>query len=159
MAAAKVTDPTGQRWRVKRQWAPRLEGRGLRARYRQRRDRRRQAGKGWSSWVDVPAGDFSDSLAAVAVVVVGLVLVVFLVVVGAPLVLAVIDLVVVAGVVIGGVVARVLFRRPWTVEAVADDGRRSATRAVGWRASARARDELAERIGGGLAPDHGTGPG
>ena len=132
----KVMDPAGHRWAVRRQWAPRLEGRGFRARSRRRRDARRERGKGgrWYDWIDVPF-DIPDSLTA-ALVVVGIVIAVtFLFLVGVPLLLAAVDLVVVAVLVVAGILGRVVFRRPWTVEAVSAEGRRETRQAIGWRAS------------------------
>jgi hypothetical protein len=47
---------------------------------------------------------------------------------------------------VAGVVGRVLFRRPWTVDAVDPSGARLAWSVVGWRASGGARRFIAERI-------------
>ena len=51
------------------------------------------------------------------------------------------------------VVGRVLFRRPWTVEATAGNGDRVISEVVGWRAALRRRDEIAELLGRGQRPD------
>lgn len=132
----KVTDPAGHRWAVRRQWAPRLEGRGFRARFRKRRNARRQRGNEgrWYDWIDVPF-DIPDSLTAALVIIGIVIVVVLLVLVGVPLLLAAVDLIVVVVLLVGGVLARVVFRRPWTVEAMSDEGRIECRQAVGWRAS------------------------
>jgi hypothetical protein len=44
------------------------------------------------------------------------------------------------------VVGRVLFRRPWTVDAVDPVGARHTWSVVGWRASGTARQLVADRI-------------
>ena len=45
-----------------------------------------------------------------------------------------------------GVVGRVLFRRPWTVDAIDPAGTRHAWSVVGWRSSRDARRFIADRI-------------
>jgi hypothetical protein len=147
--AVRVVDPEGRSWRVRRQWAPRLEGRGFRARFRRRR---RKEGDSWSDWLDLPF-DLPDSLTAVLVMVALVAFIVVFVLFGIPLVLALFDLVVVVALVVGGVVARVAFRRPWTVEAVSVDGRRWCAQAVGWSASGALRRELADRLAAGWSPE------
>lgn len=77
---------------------------------------------------------------------------VLLVVLGLPLILAVVDVVVVVALVVGGVVARVVFRRPWTVEARDGAGGQVTRRVVGWVASGRVRDEMAAELAHGRAP-------
>jgi len=47
---------------------------------------------------------------------------------------------------IGGIAARLLFRRPWTIRARADNGRELAWRAVGFRRSGRVRDDAAAAL-------------
>jgi len=82
------------------------------------------------------------------------VLVLFIVFVLGPLLLLLFDVVVVIALVVGGVIARVLFRRPWTVEAVAeDDGTELRFQAVGLAASRRLRDGVADRLARGQDPD------
>lgn len=149
--AVKVVDPHGESWIVRRQWAPRLVGRGFRARFRRRRARRKDSDS-WSDWLDLPL-DLPDSVTAALVMVAAAVVVVLFVVVGIPLLLAVADLVVVMAAVVGGLIARVAFRRPWTVEALAADGRRWCAEAVGWKASGALSRDLADRLAGGRAPE------
>lgn len=156
----KVTDAEGHEWKVHRQWAPRLEGRGFRARHNHHRAKRgvkrENRGSSWHDWLEIP--DLPDSLSAAAIFLLVAVAAVLLVLIGLPLLFAIFDGFVVIALVVAGVVARVVFRRPWTVEAVADDGRRSVARVVGWRASGRLRDDLAQRIDRGSPPPDAVRP-
>ncbi len=80
-------------------------------------------------------------------------LVLFVVFVVGPLLLVLLDIVVVVALLVGGVVARLLFRRPWTVEAVAEDGEAAHHfQAVGLKASRRLRDDVAQRLAQGQHP-------
>lgn len=47
---------------------------------------------------------------------------------------------------LAGFIGRVLFRRPWTVDAVSPGGAHDTWSVVGWRASGHARQFVAERI-------------
>ena len=70
-----------------------------------------------------------------------------------PLLLLVLDAVAVVVLLVAGIAGRVLFRRPWTVQASGGPGAaRVAARVVGWRASLRARDEMADRLRAGDPP-------
>ena len=68
-----------------------------------------------------------------------------------PLLLAVVDVVVVIALVVGGIVVRVVFRRPWVIEAESADGRRYTRRVVGWRAACAELSSLAVQISTGSA--------
>jgi hypothetical protein len=85
---------------------------------------------------DVDAGmgliDVLDSAAVVVVIIAG---VAFLVFGAIPLVLVVVDLAIAMVLTALGIAARLLFRRPWTVEAVSGAGDRHRWRVVGLRAS------------------------
>ncbi len=146
--------PDGRRWEVRRQWAPRLKGRGLRARLTRRRRSEDGDGGGWDLVLDVLPIDVADGLPGIVIGALLLVaLVLLLVFVLAPLLLALLDAAVVIALLVGGLVARVLFRRPWTVEAVADDGTELYFQAVGLGASRRLRDDVAERLSHGHLPE------
>ncbi|GIF62994.1 hypothetical protein Ais01nite_10290 [Asanoa ishikariensis] len=69
-----------------------------------------------------------------------------------PLLLIAIDLMIVLVLLVVTLVGRVLFRRPWTVEATAVNGERTIAEVVGWRAALRRRDELAESLRLGHRP-------
>ncbi|HEV7759332.1 MAG TPA: hypothetical protein VGO78_10095 [Acidimicrobiales bacterium] len=84
-----------------------------------------------------------------AVALAVLLLMVFVV---APIVIAVVDvlgLLVLAG---AGVIGRVVFRRPWTVEARDDDGTVLTWQVVGWRASDERAADVAELVASGVTP-------
>jgi hypothetical protein len=91
----RVIAPNGARWTVRRHWAPRLHGRGLRSRMASRRaNRRRKRGAKsgdtrdrWYDHLDVPF----DGLDDLAWVVLAIAVIVVLVFFGVPLILAVID--------------------------------------------------------------------
>jgi hypothetical protein len=146
----RVTAPDGARWSVRRQWAPRLHGRGLRSRMSSRRAnrRRKRSAKSddtrdrWYDHLDVPF----DGLDELAWVVLAIAVIVVLVLFGIPLILAVIDALLFLVLLISGVVARLLLRRPWTVEATSDRGDRLLDQVAGWRASGVRRNEMAERL-------------
>jgi hypothetical protein len=153
MAGRTVTTPSGHVWRVRRVWAPRLGGESLWDRFRRRtRVSRRVA----SEAGDVPdpgcAADLLDDVIAIVVIVV---VVLFVLLVAVPLLVAILDVVLLALLTVLGIGARIVFRRPWVVEArslvpVPVDGRNGAARPsdtettelrrdtwriVGWRAS------------------------
>jgi len=159
----------GVEWTVRRRWLPRYEGRGLRERLHQRKARaaaRRAAEEGnatgadkkqgprWYDALDLPFVD--DSLVAAIVSILAIVAVFALVVWGVPVLLAAVDLVFVVIVAVAGVVGRVLFRRPWTIEARAADGRQQEVRVVGWRKGGAVIDDLAAEIRHGRAPAAGV---
>ena len=64
----------------------------------------------------------------------------------------VLDVILVILLLLGGVAARVLFRRPWTIEAEADSGERFTRQVVGWTASDRVRHEMADGLRHGQLP-------
>jgi len=69
-----------------------------------------------------------------------------------PLMLAVVDVVVLLVLAGLGIVGRVLFRRPWTIDATSSDGTRLSWQVVGWRASGTRRAEIAEALDAGVVP-------
>jgi hypothetical protein len=95
------------------------------------------------------AGCLFDELAWVLLAVVVLILVVVFVV---PLVIAIVDVVVLLLLAGLGMVGRVVFRRPWTVEARAGDGTVLTWPVVGWRASGERCAEVAELLASGVIP-------
>jgi hypothetical protein len=156
----KVVDPDGTDWTVRRRWLPRYEGRGLRERLRQRRAR--SAGRQahdvlrWYDRLGIPFAD--DSLTAVIVsllVIGGLIL---LVLFGIPALLALVDLALVLAVTAAGLIGRLLFRRPWTVEARATTGDLHEAHVVGWRRAGELAAAMARSIenGASLGPGRAT---
>ena len=129
----KVVAPDGRDWTVRRLWFPRL--------------RRRGDSRGDGALDGFWAGGYADDLATALVgVVAGLaiaVAVVFLL----PYVFLVLELLVLPAVVL----YRILFRKPWTIEA-RSDGERRTWKVVGWRDSRRAVGEIARAIERGATP-------
>ena len=153
MAKRTEITPSGDLWRVRRLWAPRWRGETFTSRAW---GRLRRSGRRTGHMADVPspgcAADLVDELA----IAVGVILVVlFVVFVGVPLLLAVIDLLALMLLTALGVVARVVFRRPWMVEAVGPDEVRRTWRIVGWRASREAVDSIADGLAHGAPPPRG----
>jgi hypothetical protein len=70
-----------------------------------------------------------------------------------PVLLVMLDVVAVLVLLAVSIIARVLFRRPWTVEATAPGHDRLTTHVVGWRAALRRRDEIADSLRRGLRPE------
>ena len=149
MRGTEVLAPDGRRWVVRRRWAPRTSKRALAGRFGGRR-RRGSSDSHWWDLLDV-ANIFGDSpLTGLIVVAIFIVAVLFVIYGVAPLALALLDAVIWLVLLIAGVVGRVLFRRPWTVEAVADDGAMIEQTAVGLSASRRCQQQLAEGVRAGL---------
>ena len=87
-----------------------------------------------------------DIAGGVVVFLVIIALVLFLIFVGIPLLIALGELLFIVVLAVVGVVGRVLFRRPWTVDAIDPAGARHAWSVVGWRSSRDARRFIADRI-------------
>ncbi|GII24426.1 hypothetical protein [Planosporangium mesophilum] len=172
MRTITTSSPDGVAWKVRVVWQPRW--RALARRFGGWRRRRRGDSSGVPN-LDLPTGGgggggggdgFLGNLADD--ILVGLAVIVAMVVVGAlfwwlllPLLLLVLDVVVVLLLLAVAIPARVLFRRPWTVEAAtpASDGGENyfVTEVVGWREALRTRDEIAEKLRMGYpAPLTGT---
>lgn len=85
------------------------------------------------------------------VVLVGAIVVV-LILFGWPLLVLLIDFAWLVGVLIVWIAARVIFRRPWRVEATDDGGERHVWLVVGFRAAGRQRDEVVASLVSGAQP-------
>ena len=163
MRTVSVTAPEGTPWNVRVVWAPRW--RALARRFGGWRAKR----TGRSGDVvdgalqvggDIPTSawrrrlDLGDEIAAIVFIVVAFVLGVGLFWwVLLPLVLVLLDVVIVVILLAVSILARVLFRRPWIVEATAPGHDRLTTSVVGWRAALLRRDEIADSLRRGLRPD------
>jgi hypothetical protein len=144
--------PSGEQWLVRVAWLPRWRFLARRfGGWRRRRSGNEPAGKksggggGWGGLPDLGGGS-GDDILVVLLIIVGFILFGllfwFLLL---PLLLLIFDLLAVVVLCVLAAAARVLFRRPWTVEAVAGE-RRFTVAVVGWRAALRARDEIAEKL-------------
>lgn len=149
LAERRVRDPRGREWRIGIRWLPRRP-RWLGWGFRRRRRRSAPDSAGNRFWLtELPdVGDGLTALAVVIVVVAALAIAWFLVL---PIVLLVVDVLVVAFLAAGAVCLRVLFRRPWTIEATTvDTDLRWGV--VGYRAARRAVAESADMVQRGLVP-------
>lgn len=139
---------TPSAWKVKRRWVPRLGADTLWNRFRRRiRKTIRRAGDA----ADVSDGclDLGDGIiAGIAIVIVALVAI-FVVL---PLLVAVVDLAILLILALGGLIARVLFRRPWLIDARDGTGRVLRWRVVGWKASAERVTDIRQQLAGGVVP-------
>lgn len=140
---SEVVDPQGRTWTVRRRWhrrpTPRWRGRVGRL------------GDVFNGGLEA----FSDNLlAGIAVLIVVLVAAVFLIFFGLPLLLFVVESVYLLLVVLFGIVTRVVFGRPWVVEAVSDDPTTAPIEVpvVGWGASRREVESLRRRVAMGTTP-------
>jgi hypothetical protein len=154
VAKRAVTTPSGDAWRVRRLWAPRLQGETLWARaWRRMRRVGRRTGE---ATTDVPdpgcLGDLGEELAILLAVVV---VVLFVLFVAIPFLVVLLDVLLLAVLTAAGLVGRLLFRRPWVVEARGPDGMRRTWRIVGWRASHEAVDFVADALAHGHPPPPG----
>ncbi len=96
---------------------------------------------------DIPdPGCAPDVGEAILVFIVAIVVVLFLIFFGIPFLIALGELLIVLALAVAGLVGRVLFRRPWTVDAVSPDGEHTMWSVVGWGASGAARQFIADRL-------------
>jgi hypothetical protein len=154
MAKRTVTTLTGDEWTVRRLWAPRFRGETLTGRaWRRIRATGRRTGDGLDVASNPGCGaDLFDELAIVIGVVV---VVLFVAFVAVPLLVALLDLLVLILLTGLGLVARVVFRRPWVVEALGPGDLRLTWRIVGWGTSGEAVDYIADALAHGAPPPPG----
>jgi hypothetical protein len=137
---------------VRRLWAPRLQGETLWARAWRRV---RGTFKRTSDAADVLPDGCEPDLGAIVIFLVLVAVVLLLFFVAIPLLVALIDIVLILLLTVLGIAARVVFRRPWVVEAVGPDSSRWRWRVVGWRASRRAVQDIADAVAHGHPPEAG----
>ena len=103
---------------------------------------------------DLPdPGCAADLGEAIAVFIVAVAVVLILIFIGIPFLVALGELVLILLLALGGIVGRVVFRRPWILDAVDPSGVHHTWSIVGWKASGRARQYIAQRIAAaGAAP-------
>jgi hypothetical protein len=135
IGAKRVTAPDGTTWRVGRRWLPKkpvLWG-------------KRPSGSDMY-FPDIGLDDADGVFAAVLVVIAVIAVLILLFTVVFPIIVLGIELLLVVVLLVGGIAARLLFRRPWTIRARAQDGRELTWRAVGFRRSGRVRDDVAAAL-------------
>lgn len=137
IGAKRITAPDGTVWRVGRRWLPDKP-----VLWRPR-GRRGSDGAAGDLVPDVGIDSIDDAIAIVVAVLAIVVLFIVLTTVVFPIVVFGVELLLVAVLLIAGVAGRLLFRRPWTIRARADNGRELTWRAVGFRRSGRVRDDAA----------------
>ena len=147
-----VTSPDGDRWRVRRRWMDRPLP-SLRERFRKNKEGREPEA---DSAMDLGLGFDLLSGTMTGTVIIGVVL--LLVFVLMPLIGIALELLVLALLFGSSLVGRILFRRPWTVEAVkvGDPQERVAFAVKGWRQSSQALSELRTAIQAAGPPERLT---
>jgi hypothetical protein len=144
-----VRAPDGQTWVVRRRWTPRIGDDSIWSRLRRRSQRSAKhadTAGGYSLFSAFVVDDFAVVVRWVVIVVVATLLIVL------SAFAAVVEVALLTLLVIAGVVSRVLLDRPWTIEAVPDDGASLAWLESGWRASTDRRDHIATLLEAGITP-------
>jgi hypothetical protein len=154
---AVVTAADGAAWTVRRRWDPRNRAHGPRFRPR-RTDLWTELGKSGKGDVVEGAGCLLEAevigLVLLAAIVVALAAWFFLI----PLILFLGEFVLLVVLVAASVVGRVLFKRPWVIEAVGPMEERHRWEVVGWRASGDHAALVAQQLRDGLPlPDEVVG--
>ena len=150
--AETVTAPDGRTWVVRRRWMPRLGHETLWDRF-SRRFRKVFNRAGDAADADPGCLEvFGEGIAAAVVIILVVLALIFVLV---PLLVAIVDVLILLVVAALGVLARILFRRPWIVEARADDGTTHRWKVPGWRASHERCTQIAHRLQTGADPDPG----
>ncbi len=147
MAAKTAVDPSGRTWKIRRRWVHRrVSWRGPKGdRALDVLDGADLAGEG----AELPVvGVIMFAIAALLIAVLAVAFVI-------PALIFVVELALVLVAVGLGVLGRVLFRRPWTVEARVDGTSQGGEwKVTGWRASGDLVNSVAERLGAtGQLPD------
>jgi hypothetical protein len=161
MKQVRVTDPSGREWVVRRRWLPwSVRWRGpVRPRTAQRKE---SQDRGWLEFLDFadPLLAFDEGFGGFVAVVAVVLLIVLAVLFVLPLFIFLVELVLVALIVAGAVLTRVLFRRPWLVDALVVEGvpaQHLIWKAVGWGDSGVAVDQIAEQIRAGSPTPNARG--
>ena len=154
MKSVRVRDPQGRRWRVSVRMIPwRLQWRGPGTRRKDTPfENDRPVRRRWYDFLE-----FGDALSLLdeglgafvfaLLIVISLVAAILFVI---PVFIFLVEVLIVALLVVGVILVRILFRQPWLVDAVADDGTRSTWNVKGYRHSRRVVDELASLIAKGV---------
>lgn len=147
--ATTITGPDGRQWTVRRRLAPRL---GAETVFGRARRRVGSVINRTTNGLDVADGCLAFDLDAIVVVLLVLVALLLLIFVVIPLLVVIVDLVILLLLALLGIVARVVFRRPWVLEAASSDGRRHQWRVVGWRRSGEQCRHIAQMLAAGIVP-------
>jgi hypothetical protein len=152
--AVSVTSPDGQDWVVGRRLAPRLGNESAWARFHKRF---RKVVSRTVDGVDVVDPGCLEVFGEGIVVALGVILfLLILFFVAIPLLVAVVDILIVIALALAGIAARIVFRRPWVIEARNDDDQVYRWRVVGWKASGERVGEIARILRAGATLPSGT---
>lgn len=149
MRKRSVRGPDGRTWVVRRRWAPRFGDGSFWSRLRRRSKRSTEhadTAGGYSLFSAILVDDFAIVVRWVVIVVVATVLIVL------SAFAAVVEIALLVLLIVLGLGSRFLLDRPWTIEALPDDGDPLSWRQAGWRASADRRDEVATLLESGITP-------
>jgi hypothetical protein len=144
--------PTGD-WQVRRRWVPRLGSDTLWRRFRRRSHRVVQRVRRSADLADAGCADDLGESVAVALLVLLALLILFFVIL--PLTIALVDVLLLLLLALLAIPFRVLFRRPWLIDAHHPDGQALRWRVVGWRESTRFAAEARELLDAGIEPPGG----
>lgn len=156
-SAVRISAPDGSEWVIARRWIPRWAAArlrrslGERLRRKDRRQQRKAKGDAdvrWYDFMDIPVGG-DGCLDEVAVVVIAIVVIAVVWLLIVPLLVIVVDVLIAIALVIAIGVTRLLFRRPWVVEASGPNDVTIRRLVVGWRASAAEVHRLGTEIAAG----------
>lgn len=151
MKAVTVSDAQGRDWRVEVRWlpwAPRWRGPRPKGKKKEPGDTR------WYDWIDLaePIAWFDEGLAGFVTAIVFVVLLVMAVLFLLPAFILLVEILIVVLVVVAAVLIRVLFRRPWIVDAfpVDDPSAHLVWKVVGTGRAKETVDIVAQQLAAGI---------
>ena len=149
VAAPKAEEPKADTWVVRRRWIPRLGADTLWARFWRRfRKARRKAG----DLADADPGCLEIFGEGILVAIAFIVAVLLMLFVAGPLLVALVDVVILLLLAVLGLIARVLFRRPWLIEAHKPGTDALRWRVVGWGPSSQKVEEVRQSLAADVIP-------
>lgn len=132
--ATTAVDPANNVWVIRRHWFPRWAVPNVRKRF---------------SWWSGKFNPFDSAEGVAENVLVGIVvflIFVFIVVFLIPVLLVTFDFVILLILFLLGIVGRIVFRRPWVIEATSPDGQTIERNVIGWYASKKEITVLKSKI-------------
>lgn len=153
IGSREVRGPDGSTWTIERHWAPRPRWwTSFNDRIRRRRERRKKDDSGWD-WSDLFHFDGGEDLEGFLVFLAAILVlggIVLAVLFGGPFLVFLFDTLLFIPLVLLTVLSRVLFRRPWTLEASTSPSlggsRNVVWNVTGWRASSAALRRMEQMI-------------
>ena len=131
-------------------WGVRWRGPGAR-KDRPAADEERIRKPRWYEGFDIadPFALLDDSMSGFVMVLLVIVAVVIAILLALPAFIFLVELVILVVIAVVAVLVRVMFRQPWLIDAVADDGTHLAWKVVGYLKSRRVVDEIAGQLRAG----------